>query len=247
MTTFALRTHASLRRSTTISCDTYGWGTPLVLIHGIGATGAQFAPIIPALAAHYHVIVPDLRGHGRSSTLGSPTTVGQLATDVQHLFDRLGVRRCHVLGYGHGGFVAQQLAASAPQRIHRMVLAGTPAYPDGSARNRLAASLLPSAMRLIGSRVLTQLTAGATTCAHWNAAAAAQLLLAFDSRPLHQQIVCPTLVIQGERDALVPPLHGAALAKGLPNSTLHTIAGAGHRMLSTYTATLLDLILNWLT
>jgi len=246
MTTFALRSHAALRRSTTLACDTYGWGTPLVLIHGIGTTGALFTPLIQTLAAHYHVIVPDLRGHGRSSQLGSPTSVAQLASDVQSLFDRLGLRRCHVLGHGHGGLVAQQLAASAPERIHRMVLACTPAYADCSTRSRLAAALLPGAMRLLGSRALSQITAGATTCAQSHAAAAARLLLSFDSRPLHGQIACPTLVLQGEQDTLVPSHHGATLAQGLPNGVLRSIPGAGHRMLSTHTDSVIDYVCDWL-
>lgn len=243
MTTFALRGRAMPRHATALACDTYGWGTPLVLIHGIGATGAVFAPIIPTLAAHYHVIVPDLRGHGRSSTLGSPASVAQLAADLPGLFDLLGVRRCHVLGYDHGGLVAQQLAASAPQRIHRMVLAATPAYPDASTRRRFAGVLRVPMTKTIGA-LLSGTTRGA---ADRHAANAARLLLDFDSRPLHHQIACPTLVLQGDHDAAVPPRHGALLADSLPNAMLHTIPDGGHRMLTTHPDALIDHVLDWLT
>ena len=56
-----------------------GAGPPLLLIHGLMATGAMFQPVVPALATHYHVIVPDLRGHGRSGALPGPYTMAQLA------------------------------------------------------------------------------------------------------------------------------------------------------------------------
>lgn len=52
-----------------------GDGTPLLLIHGLMATGEMYEPVLPALANHYHIILPDLRGHGRSGALPDPYSV----------------------------------------------------------------------------------------------------------------------------------------------------------------------------
>src|SRR5205823_7241111 len=59
-----------------------GEGRPLVLLHGLLVSGELFAPVLDALAARHHLIVPDLRGHGRSAHLPGPDTVEQLADDI---------------------------------------------------------------------------------------------------------------------------------------------------------------------
>src|SRR5512135_1859477 len=76
-----------------------GTGTPLLLIHGLLASGAMFQPVLPALATHHRVIVPDLRGHGRSGTLPGPYNVEQLAGDLAQLLDDLQVDAADILGY----------------------------------------------------------------------------------------------------------------------------------------------------
>lgn len=50
-----------------------GSGPPLVLVHGVMVTGEMFEPVLEQLAARHRVIVPDLRGHGRSRALPRPT------------------------------------------------------------------------------------------------------------------------------------------------------------------------------
>lgn len=248
MTTFAVRSPA-LRRSSALSCATYGWGTPLLLIHGIGTAGSVFAPIIPALAAHFHLIVPDLRGFGRSSLLGNPKSVLEMAADLPALFDVLGVRRCHVLGFGHGGLVAQQLAAYAPQRIHRMALLATPAYPNRSLRHSIAGTLLANMQRLFGTKTLERLTGGVHTSnktPELGNPAAARLLLKFDSRPLQATIDTPTLIIQGDQDTFVRPHHAGMLATTMPNSRLQMLNGAKHCLLQTHNEAISNLLVDWL-
>lgn len=248
MTTFAVRSPA-LRRSSALSCATYGWGTPLLLIHGIGSAGSVFAPIIPALAAHFHLIVPDLRGFGRSCLLGNPKSVLEMAADLPALFDVLGIRRCHVLGFGHGGLVAQQLAAYAPQRIHRMALVATPAYPSRSLRQSVAMAFLPSLQRLLGTKLAERLTGGlnaASATPEVGNAAAARLLLKFDSRPLQAKIETPTLIIHGDQDNFIRPHHASMLATNMPNCRLQMINGAEHRLLQTHSETVSNLLVDWL-
>src|SRR5262245_43649267 len=86
-----------------------GSAPPLLLIHGLMVTGEMFAPIVPDLAKHHRLIMPDLRGSGKSRHLPPPYTVRQQAADVAHLLDHLGIAAADVLGYSQGGPVAQQL------------------------------------------------------------------------------------------------------------------------------------------
>src|ERR1700690_1595806 len=80
-----------------------GSGPPLLLVHGLMVTGEMFEPVIDRLATRHRVIVPDLRGHGRSRGLPPPYTTQQLASDLSRLLDHLGIESAAVLGYSQGG------------------------------------------------------------------------------------------------------------------------------------------------
>ena len=67
--------------------EIYGEGSPLVLPHGFTQTGAFWQPYIAALAEHFKLIVPDLRGHGRSTNPTHPFTHRQAALNIFALLD----------------------------------------------------------------------------------------------------------------------------------------------------------------
>ncbi len=74
-----------------VSFTKRGSGPPLLLVHGLMITGEMFEPVINHFASQHRVIVPDLRGHGRSRVLPPPYTAGQLASDLWRLLDHLGI------------------------------------------------------------------------------------------------------------------------------------------------------------
>src|ERR1700682_3746080 len=104
-------------------CTDRGSGPPLLLVHGLMVSGEMFDTVVDQFARRHRVIVPDLRGHGRSRNLPPPYTVRQLAADLSRLLDHLGIESTAVLGYSQGGAVAQQLALDHPEQCHRLVLA----------------------------------------------------------------------------------------------------------------------------
>jgi pimeloyl-ACP methyl ester carboxylesterase len=107
-------------------------------------TGEMFEPVIEHLATRHRVIVPDLRGHGRSRGLPPPYTAGQLASDLSRLLDHLGIDySTAVLGYSQGGAIAQQLVLDYPKRCDRLVLACTYAFNMATFRERLEGHLVP--------------------------------------------------------------------------------------------------------
>lgn len=100
-------------------------GPALVLLHGYSDSGFSFSRILPLLPADRRIIVPDLRGHGRSSQPPGGYGMDDLATDVLALLDVLDVESAVVLGHSMGSFVAQRMAALAPERVEGLVLVGS--------------------------------------------------------------------------------------------------------------------------
>lgn len=115
-------------------------GPPLVLLHGIGVDGRDWLPVVAALAAHFHLYIPDLRGHGQSLTPPSGYQLNDYADDLLALLDALGVATTHALGHSLGGDVLWRAAARAPARFRRLVVEDTPLGRDSALAPLLRAS-----------------------------------------------------------------------------------------------------------
>ena len=102
-----------------------GKGPTVLLIHGIGDSSETWAPIIPGLAQHYRVIVPDLLGHGRSDKPRADYSIGGYANGMRDLLSVLGVDRATLVGHSLGGGIAMQFAYQYPERTERLVLVST--------------------------------------------------------------------------------------------------------------------------
>ena len=108
-----------------VFCRIAGGGPPLLLLHGYPQTGAMWAGIAPRLAERFTVVVPDLRGYGRSSA--PPNDVGneayskrRMGRDMAAVMTALGHQRFAVAGHDRGGRVAYRMALDMPERIARL-------------------------------------------------------------------------------------------------------------------------------
>ncbi|MFI6862237.1 alpha/beta fold hydrolase [Streptomyces sp. NPDC050421] len=99
-------------------------GPPMLLIHGSGASGSTWNPMIPALAAHHHVIRVDLPGCGQSPPAASYDVPVQ-AGGVAALLDELGLRQVATVGHSSGGYVATALAEGRPDLVRSIALVST--------------------------------------------------------------------------------------------------------------------------
>ncbi len=99
-----------------------GQGSPVVLLHGYTQTGYAWHPIMPLLAQHHTVIVPDLRGAGGSSKPESGYDKKNMAVDIHELTSSLGFERVTLVGHDIGMMVAYACAAQFPQATERVVL-----------------------------------------------------------------------------------------------------------------------------
>ena len=108
-----------------IDYEITGQGRPVVLLHGFPDSGRLWRHQVPALArAGFQVIVPDLRGYGKSD---KPAAVDAyslpfLAGDVLAVLGSLGIDRAHVVGHDWGAALAWGLASLAPDRVDHLVV-----------------------------------------------------------------------------------------------------------------------------
>lgn len=103
-----------------------GNGPPLLLINGYAATKEDWDPaFLGNLAATSTVICADNRGIGESEPGDTELTVGAMAADAVALLDAMQIDSASVAGWSMGGFVAQQVAATAPERVDSLVLLAT--------------------------------------------------------------------------------------------------------------------------
>lgn len=233
---------------TSLSFTERGAGPPLLLVHGLMATGEMFEPVLAPLAARHRLIIPDLRGHGKSRGLGPPYTVAQLAADLSHLLDQLGIGSTAVLGYSQGGAIAQQLVLDDPKRCSRLVLGCTYAFNMATVREKLEGRIGPLLIRALGMKRLATLVL-AQDLKQVDRARAQRVIdmiggqdrdlmiaawketMAFDSRRRLAEITCPTLIIAGSKDEAVPIHHANMLHAGIAGSTLVVIDGADHALI----------------
>src|SRR5947207_10642875 len=99
-----------------------GSGSPVVLLHGYAQTGHMWHPIVPSLARHHTVIVPDLRGAGGSAKPDTGYDKKTLAADIHALTTSLGFDRVRIAGHDIGLMVAYAYAAQFPQATERLLL-----------------------------------------------------------------------------------------------------------------------------
>ena len=227
----------------------------VVLIHGAGHDHSVWNFQARALAHHgLTVVAPDLPGHGRSPGPPLPD-IESLATWIDCLLDALDVRTATIVGHSMGSLIALQYAASAGERVDRLILVGSVAPMPVAAPLLEAAARQPArahaminqwsytpAHRLGASPVPGMVLANVNQCIMERQPDKA---LATDLAACNayqgglaaaESVTCPVALICGERDQMTPAkaaraLH-AALANQAPDVRIITLNGAGHAMMA---------------
>jgi pimeloyl-ACP methyl ester carboxylesterase len=206
-----------------------GAGADVVLLHGLSGSRHWWRFTLPALQESYRVHVPELVGFGRSRGGWRQPTMTQLAGVMREWLAARGLERPHLVGHSMGGQISLHLAAHGlPLRTLTLVSAsGIPRPLRLREAARLLGNALPprrwGAAGFLPTIALDALRAGPSRLAQsgWH-------LLADDVRPLLSRIGCPTLVIWGALDPLVPLADGEQLAQGIPAARLVVLAEAAH-------------------
>lgn len=202
-----------------------GTGPPLVLIHGLAGSSRWWEKNVGPLSEHFALYAVDLVGFGESRSrqrFSLTASAGHLA----ELLERLEVGPAGVIGHSMGGYIAAELAATVPDRVSRLVLVAAAVLPPGFVSPRQALRLVQVA-RFLPVRFLPTMVADAYRSGPATIGGARELLAA-DLRPQLGRIEAPTLIVWGERDAIVPLDVGRQLVRDLPRAELSIIPEAGH-------------------
>jgi pimeloyl-ACP methyl ester carboxylesterase len=219
-----------------------GTGTPLVLVHGLGARGEDWAAMIPALAAQgFHVYVPDLLGYGRSPKPDVDYSISLQEQTVEQFMQTMHVSRADVGGWSMGGWVVMKLALDHPEIVDRLVVydsAGT-YFPatwepdlftpvDLAGVGKLVAILSPKARQLpnfAAEAALRKLERNAWVLRRsMTSMTSGRDLLDFRLYQISQ----PMLIVWGAQDELIPLSVGEVIHKSVPQSVLNIVDGCGH-------------------
>lgn len=123
MPTLAQAEHRTVSvRGSQLHVAILGEGPPLMLVHGWPEDHRAWRQVVPRLADRYRLILPDLRGFGRSDAPEGDYRKQALADDLLALLDALGLDRVGLVGHDWGGWVSILLALTAPTRISGLVI-----------------------------------------------------------------------------------------------------------------------------
>jgi pimeloyl-ACP methyl ester carboxylesterase len=109
----------------------YGYGQPVILLHGGLANADYWGLQVRALEPHYRVIVMDSRGHGRSSRTAAPLGYDLMASDVLALMDYLHIDKAAIVGWSDGAIVGLDIAIHHPERVTRLFAFAANSNPSG--------------------------------------------------------------------------------------------------------------------
>jgi pimeloyl-[acyl-carrier protein] methyl ester esterase len=229
--------------------ETFGQGTPVVLVHGWAMHSGVWRDFARALARHCQVTCVDLPGHGRSGKI-SPFALEQISAA---LAASLPEQPCCWLGWSLGATVVLDIAERFPGRVSSLaLLAGNPlfvqtetwpgmearlldAFADGVSENCQATLLRFLSLQVNGLAnckvLLKELKASVFECDapdQQTLLGGLEILKKLDLRPAFSRLTCPVSVILGGKDLLIP----ASIADQLPqlnaNCEVHILDASGH-------------------
>jgi len=207
-----------------------GEGPPVVLVHGLAGSHRWWRSTLPALTPHFRVSVPELVGFGASRPVLRQPDMEAMSRLLVDWMDAVDIASAHLVGHSMGAQVALHVAADAPDRVDRLVLAapaGMPREFSPTALARFAAEIAPP--RAWGDPLFLPtiardaLRAGPRTL--WSAA---RHILTDDVRPLLPSVRSRTLVVYGALDPLIPEAHARAIADAIADARFARLPLAAH-------------------
>ncbi len=228
-----------------------GRGDPLLLIMGLGADGSKWEEHVACYERHFHCLLMDNRGAGRSDKPAGPYTTAMMADDAAALLRGLGIGRARVAGISMGGAIAQCLALQHPDLVARLVIVSSWARCDRYARTVFehfqrarAAVSRGDFMQLLQLWIFTpghydahlkdMLQGQADAAADPNPQpqhafdAQCEACITHDTFGRLDAITAPTLVTVGDADIFTPLPFSVELHEHIHGSQLKVFPGLGH-------------------
>jgi pimeloyl-ACP methyl ester carboxylesterase len=220
-----------------------GTGNPLVLLHGYPIDHRIWDSVAPLLEGTFDLILPDLRGFGKSTTVNEPHTLDAFASDIAGLLDHLGIQKTAVAGHSMGGYVALAFAKLHPDRISGLGLVSTQTLADPpdrkEGRYKTAADVaekgIGGVVEVMASKFTSdekiqnasrEIMQGQQPAAYIGALKA--MAERMDTSSLLATVEYPVVIIHGDKDSLIA-VERAREAKSLvPHAHFVELPGVGH-------------------
>jgi pimeloyl-ACP methyl ester carboxylesterase len=228
----------------------------VVLLHGIVATHRYFRANLDALAARHRVLAPDLPGSGRSDKPDAAYSTDWYVAQLAAFLDAKGVGRAHLVGNSMGGQIALAFAHALPARVERLVLVApaglstshlAPLRPFLRVAHRHGHRLVPRIPEAALAALFHIVFPGRPDLArryirgYASGMASEEYplyvrallrsgdgVLAHGTARLAREILHPTLIVWGRRDALLPAWGAKRLARAMPHAELRIYDRSGH-------------------
>jgi len=219
---------------------------PVVMLsNSLGTALEMWDDHVPILGERFRVLRYDQRGHGRSPAPLGPYSIDALGRDALELIDRLGLERVSFCGVSLGGMVGMWLAASAPERIDRLVLCCTsPHLPPRDTWIERAATVREQGMAAVVDASLARWFTPAAVKRRPEAvercrrglldtdpegyAGCCEAIADHDLRAQLVSIRAPTLVIAAADDPSAPPEHGRLISESVAGARLDVLPEGRH-------------------
>lgn len=238
----------------------HGSGEPLIFLHGGLSASSLWKPeIISILAQNYRVITPDSRAHGRTDNPAGELSYSGMADDIAAFVEVLGLEKPFIGGWSDGGQIALEIGMRHPDLAKALVVGGawhhfTDTYRAGlkmlgfMGAGNVEMAIFDQAIEKFGLQTLI-------TAHHHGADYYKTLVMQISylwmtdpgySSEDFQKISVPTLILLGDRDALIPVEQAVDMYRWIPNSELAIVNHIGHELPREKSETFAALILEFL-
>lgn len=219
----------------TISYRIVGSGPPLLLLHGFTGSGTWWDSMIPELSQTHTLIIPDLPGHGDSSSRMQAYSYQHVAEQLFAMLDQSGTQPARAIGYSAGGTILLRMALQQPGRFQSMVLISAVPRTTESIRATVRGwqdnDAMPIEVRDYWQRVHPGGKRQVRALLDWSREIAdvpGNLDLGPDDLA---RVQARTLIVIGDSDELVPLELAAEMHRSIPESALWVVPMQGHPVL----------------
>ncbi len=246
--------------------DLEGSGPTIALTHGIGSSGRDWAPIVPALAEKYQVLTWDVRGFGRSEkNPNAEYSLRQFAADLAGLLDHIGVAKAYIGGTSMGGTITQRFILDYPEKTTAAIIMSTSSQVNERARDGWFAQA--DAIERDGMAAWVQRGRAPHVTEEFLAAnpdvreaeerrirendphiyaKIARAVADYHFTEELKSVRMPALVMVGSEDKQTPPGGSVIISRCIPGAQLHILDGLGHTLAREAPEKVLGLILPFL-
>jgi len=206
----------------------YGFGSPVILLHGGLGHSGNWGYQVPALVSGgYRAVVIDSRGHGRSTRDERPYTYELMASDVLAVMDALRIEKAGLVGWSDGACTALILAAQGPAHAAGVFFFACNMDPSGTKEIEYTPTL-----KRCFSRHVKDYARLSTTPDQFDEFSEAVSLMQ-RTQPNYSaddlaQIRVPVAIVQSEQDEFIKREHAKYLARSIPNAEFIYLPGVSH-------------------